>query len=81
MQLVQRYRNWRHEKDLKEIERIRGWAVAPARTMRQIAANIEPWGHRVRDTLPVPHWNLSAWDWIWAGGLLLELTLQRRLLR
>ena len=81
MRLVQRYLAWRHEKDLKEIERIRGWAAAPARTMRQIAANIEPWGHKVKHTIPVPHWNLSTGDWIWVWALLVELTLQRRLLR
>lgn len=78
MRLVQRYLNWRRERDLKEVERILGGLAAPARTVRQIAAGVEPWGQRVKDTLPVPNWNLGFMDWIFAGAVMMELLLQRR---
>jgi hypothetical protein len=80
MSLITHIRTRRQQKIDREIERIRGWAAAPARTLRQIRADIEPWGHKVKDTLPVPRWDLSWSEKIWATGLWVEL-MKRKLLR
>lgn len=69
----------------REVERIRGWAAAPMRTMRQIAANVEPLpalAAGLKDTLPVPTWSLSISDRFWVMMLWTEIMLmQRKLLR
>lgn len=79
------YKSRRQARIDREVERIRGWAAAPMRTMRQIAANVEPLpalAAGLKDTLPVPTWSLSIRDKFWVMMLLTEVMLvQRKLLR
>jgi len=76
------YRTRKQARIDREVERMLGWAKAPVRTIRQIAADIEPWPTKAKDTLPPPRWSLSFMDKVYATVLFMELILaQRRQLR